>query len=106
MINIPYGGIRSGVMKKTYRDEKLKKNLINRLNRIEGQIRGIKRMVEEDIYCNDIINQNSAVISAMGSVSNIVLENHLKNCLVKDIGENKDEVLLEVIETIKKMSKR
>lgn len=93
-------------MKKTIRDDELKRNLSSRLNRIEGQIRGIKKMVDEDVYCNDIIIQISAVISALSSTSNIILENHLKSCLVKDINENSDEVLNEVIDTIKKMTKR
>lgn len=93
-------------MKKTIRDDELKRNLSSRLNRIEGQVRGIKKMVDEDVYCNDIIIQISAVISALSSTSNIILENHLKSCLVKDINENSDEVLNEVIDTIKKMTKR
>lgn len=63
-------------------------------------------MIDENIYCNDIITQNTAVISALNAVSNIILENHLKNCLLKDINNQSDEILNEVIETIKKMTKK
>ena len=91
-------------MRKTIRDKELKKNLTNRLNKIEGQVRGINKMLEDDYYCNDILIQIKAVNSALNSVSHIILENHLSNCLVKDIHNNSDEVLKEVIETIKKMT--
>lgn len=105
LIYTPIGYKEEG-MKKTIRDEALKKNLTIRLNKIEGQVRGIKKMIDEDIYCNDIITQTTAVISALSAVSNIILENHLKNCLVKDINNQSDEILNEVIETIKKMTKK
>ena len=67
--------------KMTKRDEKTKKQLTNRLNRIEGQIRGIKKMIEEDRYCNDVLIQLAAVENSVKSLSNQVLENHLLTCI-------------------------
>ena len=67
--------------KKTHREAEEKKAICNRLNRIEGQIRGIKKMVEEDSYCNDILVQLSAVENSIKSLSNHVLEKHLYSCV-------------------------
>ena len=71
--------------KKTYRGEKERKTIINRINRIEGQLRGIKKMVQEDTYCNDILVQLSAVQNSVKSLSNHILENHLYTCVANDI---------------------
>ena len=65
----------------SYRSDEVKKNLIHRLNRIEGQVRGINRMVEEDQYCLDILNQISAVRSALNRVGQILLESHIRGCV-------------------------
>ena len=87
-----------------HRDPKEEKDLINRLNRIEGQIRGIKAMVQEDRYCTDILVQVSAVQSALNSFSSKLLSNHIKSCVVQDIENGKgDEAINELCETIKKM---
>ena len=64
-------------------DEAKKKSVQSRLNRIQGQIGGISRMVEEDRYCMDIMNQTAAIISALRNVENIILENHLNTCVVE-----------------------
>jgi DNA-binding FrmR family transcriptional regulator len=87
------------------RDEKEYKDLITRLNRIEGQIRGIKNMVENNVYCIDILTQVSAAQSALGGFSKVLLSNHVKSCVVNDIKNGKDEVVDELITTLQKMMK-
>lgn len=89
----------------TVRDPKLKKNLITRLNRVEGQVRGIKGMVEKDVYCDDILNQISAVQSAITSISKLVLENHVRGCLVKKIEAGEDDIIDELMVTVGKLMK-
>ena len=87
-----------------HRDPKEEKDLINRLNRIEGQIRGIKAMVQDERYCTDILVQVSAVQSALNSFSSKLLSNHIKSCVVQDIQDGKgEEAINELCETIKKM---
>lgn len=87
------------------RSEKEIKDLITRLNRIEGQIRGIKNMVEEERYCVDILNQVSAVQAALNSFNKELLANHIQSCVVGDIRAGKDEAVDELCETIKKLMK-
>jgi DNA-binding FrmR family transcriptional regulator len=89
----------------TVRSEKAKKDLIARLNRIEGQVRGIKGMVEKDAYCDDVLNQISAIHSAMNSVSKLILKNHMKSCLVTRIQAGELDVVDELLYTIEKMLK-
>lgn len=89
--------------KTTDRQEELKKKIINRLNKIEGQIRGLKNMIEEDSYCDDILTQISASKGALNGVSKLVLENHMKTCLVRDIKDNKEETIDELLITIERM---
>ena len=84
---------------------KLRNDLISRLNRIEGQIRGIKGMIEKDAYCDDVLNQISAARAALDSISKLVLENHIRGCLVKDIKTGNDETVDELIVTIGKLLK-
>lgn len=87
------------------RDEELKKKLIHRLNRIEGQIRGINEMVKEDRYCVDILTQVSAVQSALHSFNKILLSNHIQTCIVENIKEGNTEVIDELCEMIQKQMK-
>jgi len=75
----------------------------NRLNRIEGQIRGINRMIQEDIYCDDILNQMAAIQSALVSAGEVLLEAHIKSCIVEQIRDGKVESVDELMRTIKKM---
>ena len=89
--------------RKTIREGNFKKGLITRLNRIEGQIRGIKGMVEKDSYCDDILNQVAAAQAALNSVSKLILESHIKGCLVKKIKNGEDEIAEELITTIGKL---
>ncbi len=88
--------------RKKARTEEEKKKLANRLKRIEGQIRGIAKMVEEDAYCNDILIQVSAAESAISGFARVLLESHIKECVVKDIKEGKSETVDELIETVGK----
>jgi len=84
------------------RSDKEYKDLVNRLSRIEGQIRGIKKMIESDAYCIDVLNQVSAASSALNSFSKVLLSNHIKSCVVHDIREGKDESIDELVKTIQK----
>ena len=87
-----------------HRAPKEEKDLINRLNRIEGQIRGIKAMVQDERYCTDILVQVSAVQSALNSFSTRLLSSHIKSCVVEDIMAGKEEeAITELCETMKKM---
>jgi len=92
--------------RKSHHSDKVKKNLITRLNRIEGQIRGIKGLIEKDTYCDDVINQIAATQSALNSVAKILLEGHLKTCVLERINEGDTEVLDEVMLTIERLLKK
>lgn len=74
------------------RTEKEYKDLLNRLNRIEGQVRGIKRMVEEEYYCTDILIQVSAITAALNSFNRKLLSNHIHTCVAEDIRDRKSVV--------------
>lgn len=92
-------------MKKTSRDEAQKKALINRLKRIEGQIRGIEKMIEEDNYCNDILQQSMSVGSAIDGFNQELLSLHIKGCVTKGIKEDDQEVVDELLKTLRKLMK-
>ena len=87
------------------RSEKEYKDLIHRLNRIEGQIRGIRRMVEEDAYCTDILVQVSAANAALNSFNKVLLANHIRTCVADDIRAGKDETVDELVNTLQKLMK-
>lgn len=87
------------------RSEKEYKNLIHRLNRIEGQIRGIRGMVEKEAYCTDILVQVAAVNAALNSFNRELLSNHIKTCVTRDIREGKDETVDELLRTLQKLMK-
>lgn len=91
--------------KRKVRDEEEYKDLIHRLNRIEGQIRGIRNMVEEDRYCVDILTQVSAIQSALNSFNKNLLSSHIKTCVVDDIKSGDEEVVDELCKTIQKLMK-
>ena len=84
---------------------KTKKDLMTRLNKIEGQVRGIKKMVEEDIYCDDVLNQISSVKSALNGLSKAILERHLNTCVIEKIKNDETEVVKELLITLNKMLK-
>ncbi len=87
------------------RTEEEYKSLIHRLNRIEGQIRGIKRMIEENVYCTDVLIQSSAVTAAMNAFNKELLANHIKTCVANDIRAGKDETIDELVATLQKLMK-
>jgi DNA-binding FrmR family transcriptional regulator len=91
--------------RKSHHSDKVKSNLITRLNRIEGQVRGLKGLIEKDTYCDDVITQISATQSALNSVAKVLLEGHMKTCVVDRIQEGDFEVLDEVLVTIQKLMK-
>lgn len=87
------------------RSEEELKLLTNRLNRIEGQIRGIKGMLENDAYCTDIITQVAAVNAALSSFNKLLLANHIRTCVAEDVKQGKDETIDEFVELIHKLMK-
>ena len=91
--------------KKKERDAKEYKDLMNRLSRIEGQVRGVKGMVENDAYCVDILTQVSAITSALNSFNKVLLANHIKTCVANDIREGKNEKVDELVVTLQKLMK-
>ena len=91
--------------KTKHRSEKEYKDLMNRLKRIEGQVRGVQKMLENDAYCPDIMVQVSAINSALNSFNKVLLASHMKSCVVEDIRSGKDEVVDELVETLQKVMK-
>lgn len=92
--------------KKYCTSSETKRKLRSRLNRIEGQVRGITNMIEKDAYCDDILNQISSIRAALAGVSKQVLEGHLKHCVVEGIKEgNEEKVIEQLIVTLNKMMK-
>ena len=91
--------------KKTKRGEEDKKLINNRLNRIGGQINGIKKMIENDSYCNDILIQLKAVENSIQSLSNYILENHLYNCVSRDLENGELDTIDELISLFKRFNK-
>jgi DNA-binding FrmR family transcriptional regulator len=91
--------------RKSHHSEKVKHSLITRLNRIEGQIRGVKGMIEKDVYCDDILHQIAAIQSALNGVGKLLLEGHMKSCVVERIQQGDMEVLDELLKTMGKLMK-
>lgn len=87
------------------RSEKEQKDLINRLSRIEGQVRGIRRMLEEDAYCIDIINQVAAANAALNSFTKVLLANHIHTCVTEDVQAGNSEKVDELVKTLQKLMK-
>jgi len=91
--------------KKTKRGADEKKLITNRLNRISGQINGINKMIENDAYCNDVLIQLKAVESSIQSLSNHILENHLYNCVTRDLENGELDTIDELISLFKRFNK-
>jgi len=91
--------------RKAHHPYETKKAMVSRLNRIEGQIRGITKMIEDDVYCDDILHQFMSVESALKGVKNTLLEAHMKSCIVNQIQDGKIEVIDELLRTIGKMTR-
>ena len=91
--------------RKSHHSEKTKMTLVSRLNRIEGQIRGIKGLIEKDTYCDDVLNQIAAAQSALNGVGKLLLEGHMKSCIVERIQAGEHEVIDELLVTVHKLMK-
>ncbi len=91
--------------KKKARSEKEYRDLLNRLSRVEGQIRGIKRMVEEDAYCTDILIQVSADNAALNSFNKVLLAEHIRTCVAEDIRCGREDTIDELVATLQKLMK-
>lgn len=91
--------------RKKVRSDKEYRDLMNRLSRIEGQIRGIKGMLEKDAYCIDILNQVSAANCALNSFTKVLLANHIRSCVAEDVREGSEEKLDELVKTLQKLMK-
>ncbi len=91
--------------KTTLRDDAARRQLIHRLNRIEGQIRGIRGMIERDEYCTDVLMQSAAVSAAVNAFNKALIADHIRGCVVRDIREGKDDVIDELVETLQKLMK-
>ena len=91
--------------RKKERSEKEYKDLMNRLSRIEGQVRGVGRMVEEGAYCPDILIQVSAINAALNSFNKVLLANHIRTCVAEDIREGNDETIDALDVTLQKLMK-
>lgn len=93
------------VRSKTNRTEAQKKNLINRLKRLEGQIRGLEKMIEDDAYCNDILQQSMSAASAIDGFNQELLGYHLKGCVTEGIRRGDEEIVDELLRTVRKLMK-
>lgn len=91
--------------KKKQRSSDEYKSLLNRLSRIEGQVRGIRKMVEADAYCTDILVQVSAVNAALNAFNKELLANHIKTCVANDIKNGKEDTVDELVATLQKLMK-
>ena len=87
------------------RSEKEYRDLLNRLSRIEGQIRGIRGMVERDAYCTDILTQVAAANAALNSFTKVLLANHIRTCVAQDIRDGRDETIDDLVETLQRLMK-
>ena len=84
------------------RKKEEKKQIISRLNRLEGQIKGVKKMIEEDRYCNDVLIQLSAIDKAIKSLANLVLDSHMHTCLIERVNSGDYEAIDEVVDLFKR----
>ena len=91
--------------KHTIRGKEEQKKLLNRLKRIEGQIRGLEAMIERDAYCNDILIQSAAVNAAVNAFNKELLAQHIRTCVARDIRQGKDETIDELVVTLQKLMK-
>ncbi|AET58709.1 hypothetical protein HPL003_09740 [Paenibacillus terrae HPL-003] len=91
------------IVRKSHHSAEFKNSLTSRLNRIEGQIRGIKGLIEKDTYCDDVLNQIAAVQSALNGVGKLLLEGHMKSCVIERMQAGEPEVIDELLVTVKKL---
>ena len=91
--------------KHTLRAQEEKKKLLNRLRRIEGQVRGLQAMVEADAYCNDVLTQSAAVNAAINAFNRELLAKHLRTCVTRDLKNGHEEIVDELAATLQKLMK-
>lgn len=91
--------------RKKHREDSEYKDLVTRLNRIEGQVRGVKKMVEEERYCVDILTQVAAVQAALNAFNKKLLNDHIHSCVIDDIKQDKEGAIDELCDTIQKLMK-
>lgn len=91
--------------RKKHREEKEARDLVNRINRIEGQVRGIRKMLEEERYCVDILTQVGAIQAALNSFNRQLLTGHIKSCVVEDIKDGREDAVDELCATLQKLMK-
>ena len=89
--------------KRKVRSDKETRDLLNRLSRIEGQIRGIRGMVERDAYCTDVLTQVAAASAALNGFTRVLLAEHIRTCVAQDIRAGKDETIDELVATLQKL---
>ncbi len=94
-----------GGQRMTERSEAERKKLIHRLNRIEGQIRGIRGMIEKDAYCTDILVQSAAVNAAVNAFDRDLIASHIRGCVVRDLRAGDESVIDELVDTLQKLMK-
>lgn len=91
--------------RRSHHKEKTVRELVGRVNRIEGQVRGIKGMIEQHVYCDDILNQISSAQAALHGVARLLLEQHMKSCVKEQLQAGDEQVVNEVLKTIFKLIK-
>ena len=101
----PHPGCACHASRKKHRSTAEERDLINRLNRIEGQIRGIKKMLEADAYCPDVLTQVAAARCAMNSFAKVLLASHIRSCVVEDLEAGREETIEELVDTVQKLLK-
>ncbi|MBE0645774.1 MAG: metal-sensitive transcriptional regulator [Bacteroidetes bacterium] len=92
-------------VRQSHHSDKLKSSLTSRLNRIEGQVRGVKRMIDEDVYCDDVLNVIASIQASLSGVGSLLLEYHMRSCVVEQLKENDAEIMNELMKTIRKLMK-
>lgn len=101
----PHPGCACHAGRKKHRSTAEERDLITRLNRIEGQIRGIKKMLEADAYCPDVLTQVAAARCAMNSFAKVLLASHIRSCVVEDLEAGREETIEELVDTVQKLLK-
>jgi len=99
------GDLMEEHMEHSHMPDDLRDNLSKRMNRIEGQVRGVKGMIDRQVYCDDILNQMSAIQSALHAVSRLLLESHMRTCVIKRLKNEDEEVIEEFMKTVSKLMK-
>lgn len=99
------GGCQEEGVRKSHHSDEMKKSLIHRLNRIEGQVRGVKAMIERDTYCDDVLHQIASIESALHSVGKLLLAGHMRSCVVERLQQGDETVVDELLVTFNKLLK-